>query len=163
MEDLKKSRYNPPVNFVYLISQAEKLVTELEANLKPLLVQLTPDLRNEMISALDKSVSFIGKVAEYTKTHRRFIPDDMDVGELNMDFSVITTLKDLNDHLVHFSRLLNDTIILSGSEALGESIRYFNNVRRLSEKNVPGAETIYKDLKFHYEKTIHINSEVNIR
>jgi hypothetical protein len=63
----------------------------------------------------------------------------MDVGELNMDFSVITTLKDLNDHLVHFSRLLNDTIILSGSEALGESIRYFNNVRRLSEKNVPGA------------------------
>ena len=153
MNDIDKENYPPSVNFIYLISQVEKLVTELETNLKPLLVSLSPELRNELVRTLDNSIPFIGKVINYTKTHARFIPDDMNLGDLNMDFSVITTIKNLNEQIIHLSRLLNDTIILCGSEALKETTRYFDNIRRLAEANVPGAQIIYDDLKLLMKKS----------
>jgi len=143
---------NTSVNIEELAREVRKLVWNLEKNLKPLLIALSPQLKKELANVLDQSLEFISTVVENTKAYREFIPVDMEVGELWMNFNVTTTLRGLNKQIIHLSRLLNDTVILCTSEALQEAMRYFNNVEKLAANNDRDAQKIYHTLKTIFER-----------
>ena len=45
---------------------------------------------------------------------------------------------------------INDTIMLSGSEAMMAALTYYNYIKVTNASKVPGAETIYNDLKSRF-------------
>ena len=117
------------------VLEAVKLV---ETILKPYLIALTPTERRKKTKMGEKTVSFVEKITEYAVTNPEFKPAFMNA-------------EDLLRPLAQLASTLDDTILLSGSEALMTSLMYYASIKQANKSNVPNAKPIYDDLKKRYE------------
>lgn len=149
----------PNENNINIEIPAEDLKKMLEAvnTLKTLtekyLIALTPTERKGKLKMGDKSIPFVEKVLEYTKSNPKFIAEFMDVKALENDFKAVLELSNLLRPIDQLASGFNDTILLAGGEALSNALIYYNTVKQAAKNNVPGAKVIYEDLKKRYEKT----------
>ena len=130
--------------------------TNLEAAitaLAPYVQALTPEQRKKLPKMSDKTVAFVNKVVGYTDTNPEFTPVYLDVAELKVDFNAVSVLKPLSDLANQLASNLEDTSMLSGSEAYTASLLYYNSVRGAAKQGVANAETIYDDLKTRFPGT----------
>jgi len=146
-------------NLVSLKITAEQLaeirskMSDLETKVKPLLVALSPQQKKELPKMRDRTQAFVGKVVHYVDTNSEFVPPYMDAVELKTDFEAVTALTEFYNRIEQLAELLNDTIILSGSEAYKSALHYYNTVKQSAKAKVPGAQTIFDDLKVQFNKT----------
>lgn len=98
----------------------------------------------------DKSVAFVVKNLEYTKTNPEFVPPFLSVTDMEADVNAIEQLRPLFKEIQQITDNLDDTLMLSGSEAFNAALLYYNNVKQAIKGNVPGAKTIYEDLSKRY-------------
>lgn len=149
----------PNDNNVNIEIPAEDLKKMIEAvnTLKSLsekyLIALTPTERKSKLKMGDKSIPFVEKVIEYTKSNPKFITEFMDVKALENDFKSVLELSNLLRPIDQLASGLNDTILLAGGEALYNALIYYNTVKQAAKNNIPDAKTIYEDLKKRFEKT----------
>jgi len=127
-------------------------IAEIEAILKPYLIALKPDERRKLPKMGDKSIPFVEKVTEYAASNPEFVPAYMNVNDLNVDYKAVNDLTLLMRPIDQLFNGLNDTTLLSGSEAYANALTYYNSVKEASKKNVPNAKTIFDDLKKRFEK-----------
>ena len=127
-------------------------VAELNNTLKPLLVSLTPDERREIPKMGDGTAPFVEKVMDYAKSNPEFAPPYMDVPEMEVDLNAVQALTTVYRPLLQLMHQLDDSIMLSGSEAYVASLAYYNSVKIGSRMNVPNAKAIYDDLKKRFAK-----------
>ena len=64
-----------------------------------------------------------------------------------MDLEAVQTLKQVYGPLRQIADLLDDTILLSGSEAYIAALAFYNYVKGAGKAGVPGTDMIYGDLK----------------
>lgn len=131
------------------VLDALKLV---ETTLKPYLIALTPNERKNKLKMGDKSFPFVEKVTEYVVSNPEFVPSYMNVNNLQVDFSAVNELTQIIRQTDQLSSTLNDTILLSGSEAYTNSLIYYNSVKQAAKNNIPNAKPIYNDLKKRFDK-----------
>jgi hypothetical protein len=134
------------------LKQAQDLLGRLDSILKPYLVALKPEDRAKLPKMGDKTLPFVEKVTEYCQANPEFVPVYMNVENLNVDFRAVNDLTTLFRSAEQLANGLNDTIMLSGSEAYTNALTYYNSVKEASKKNVPNAKTIFEDLKKRFEK-----------
>ncbi len=127
-------------------------VQELKALLKPHLVALQPKDRQKLPKMKDKSLPFVEKTAEYARSRPEFVPSFMQVDELEIDLKAVADLTQLYRELEQLCAGLNDTIMLSGSEAYRASLTYYNAVKQATKNNVPNAQSVYEDLSKRFER-----------
>jgi hypothetical protein len=137
-----------PADDLKKITDAFKLI---EDTLKPYLVSLTSDERKTLPKMGDKTIPFVEKVTEYAITNPEFAPSYMRPQELLIDFKAVSDLTLFLRPTEQLSSTLNDTILLSGSEAYSEALIYYNSVKQAAKNNVPNAKTIFEDLKKRFE------------
>jgi len=134
----------------------ENAIRTLEEELHPYVVALTPAQRRDLPKMKDKTLPFVEKVVEYTVTRPEFIPAFMNVPELVKDkeaFSILNTFLRL---VTNIQIELDDTALLTGSEAYRQSLVYYNTVKQAAKMNVPGAKEVYDDLHKRFE---HLSKE----
>lgn len=56
---------------------------------------------------------------------------------------------------------LDDTVMEAGGESYIIALSYYNSVKQATKMNVPGAKSIYEDLKKRFEKTKSGNGDSN--
>lgn len=127
-----------------------KLVTDLQKAVAPYVITLTPENRHSLLKMSDKSVAFVVKNLEYTKTNPEFVPPFLSVTDMEADVNAIEQLRPLFKEIQQITDNLDDTLMLSGSEAFNAALLYYNNVKQAIKGNVPGAKTIYEDLSKRY-------------
>jgi hypothetical protein len=125
---------------------------EVKTILKPFLIALKAKERRGGIKMSDKSLPFVEKVVEYAQTHPNFKPPYMQLDELLIDLKAVGDLTQLYREVNQLCDNLNDTILLSGTEAFTESLAYYNSVKQAAKMNVPEAKVIYEDLKKRFER-----------
>ena len=125
---------------------------EIDAVLKPYIIALKPEERKTMLKMGDKSVPFVEKVIEYIVSNPEFVPVYMDTKALNIDFQAVSDLNTMMRPAERIYTGLNDTILLSGSEAYNNALTYYNSVKEAAKKNVPNAKTIYDDLSKRFDR-----------
>ena len=146
-------------NVIDLDIPAEDIKKMLEAvnTLKTLsekyLIALTPTERKGKLKMGDKSVPFVEKVLEYTKSNPKFVTEFMNVKALENDFKAVLELSNILRPLSQLFSGFSDTILLAGGEALSNALIYYNTVKQAAKNNVPDAKIIYEDLKKRYEKS----------
>ena len=146
-------------NLINLDIPAEDLKKMVEAvnTLKTLtekyLIALTPTERKGKLKMGDKSIPFVEKVIEYTKSNPKFVTEFMDVKALENDFQAVLELSNLLRPISQLFSGFSDTILLAGGETLSNALIYYNTVKQAAKNNVPDAKIIYEDLKKRYEKT----------
>jgi len=130
-----------------VLAQAIAKINEAGALLNPFLVTLTPTERADMLKMGDKTLGFVQKTNDYSKTNPEFAPGYLNLGDFNIDFADSQNLVSILNILTQFSNGIDDTKMVAGSEAYQAALLYYNGVQRAVEMNVPGAKAIYDELK----------------
>ncbi len=124
----------------------------LNTILGPFLVALTPDDRMELPKMSDRSRPFVGKALDYAQDQPDLAPAYLNVPELKKDVEAVEVLTEFNRTLSRLNDNVEDTIMLAGSEAYSAALTFYNSVKQATKMNVPGAKTIYDDLKQRFNR-----------
>ena len=124
---------------------------EIEAILKPYLIALTPEERKTIPKMSDKTQTFVEKALDYAISNPEFAPAYMNVAELQIDLKAVYDLTSISQILQPIVDNVNDTEMLSGSEAFMAALTYYNTVKHAAKSNVPSAKAIYEDLRKRFE------------
>ena len=76
----------------------------------------------------------------------------MDVPEMEIDLKAVNDLLDIYRPLLQLTQKLDDSIMLSGSEAYVASLAYYNSVKVGAKMNIPNAKAIHDDLKKRFAR-----------
>jgi hypothetical protein len=131
---------------------AQAAITTLKNTLTPYLIALSNDDRQTLPKMGDSNLPFVQKAVDYSVTNPQFVPAYIDVPELKVDVDAVGDLLDFFRPLEQVYSNLNDTIMLSGSEAYVAALAYYNSVKLATKMKVPGAEAIYNDLSQRFVK-----------
>lgn len=93
-----------------------------------------------------KSFSFCKKALEYMKRYPDLLPAFININDFAVDLSDYEKLNGLAENLKPLLDLINNAIILTGSEANDVARSYYRNVREAAKSGVPNAKSVYDDL-----------------
>ncbi|MCF8259914.1 MAG: hypothetical protein K9J12_04015 [Melioribacteraceae bacterium] len=130
-----------------VLQEIQTAVTNIQTKLAPYLIALSPEERHQIPKMSDKTTPFVEKTISYTESNPQFAPPYMKADEMKIDFDAVQTLKTIFNPLNQLVSNLDDSIMLSGSEAYIGSLAYYNSVKLASKMDVPGAKPICDDLK----------------
>ncbi len=130
-------------------------IESIHSVLNAIFIPITKEEKREIPKMSDKTIPFVDKVNYYLEKNPEFAPSFMHADGFQIDFQ---SYKDLNGFYRILQQLvqnLDDTIMVTGSEAYRGALAYYNAVKQASKMNAPGAKTIYDDLKnrFPHKRT----------
>ncbi len=133
-----------------IVEQVKQLYGQANQLLAPYLVTLTPDDRIQLPKMGEKSIPFVTKGNEYLKVPGTPIPPYVDIPELEIDIKAFETLRQILQVVQPTVDMLDDTMLLCGSEAYVTVLAFYNYLKGVAKMNVPGAKTIYDDLSTRF-------------
>jgi hypothetical protein len=131
------------------VMEAIKSVSDIMAKY---VVALKPDERRKLPKMSDGTTTFVKKALDYATTNPTLLPSFLNLEAFRIDIDATDTLVQLQRPLEQVTSNLNDTIMLSGSEAYRSALAFYNNVKQAAKLNVAGAKTIAEDLRVRFEK-----------
>jgi len=136
------------------LNEIKEQVLAVKGRLQGYLISLKPAERQSIAKMSDKTVPFVEKVTEYVISHPEFVPPFMQTDELMIDIKAYNDLIQIYREIEQLCTQVDDTVMMSGSEAYVASLAYYNSVKQAAKMNVPNAKNIYKDLKQRFEKKV---------
>lgn len=125
----------------------EQALDTLKTRLQPYLRSLTPQDRRELPKMNDRSVAFVNKSLEYAEGNTTLVPAFLDVAELRKDLEAVDALTQFRRQVEEIYTLVDDTVMLAGSEAYVAALAFYNSVKLGARMNIPGALPVYEDLR----------------
>lgn len=119
-------------------------------NLMPWLTNLSMKERQTLPKAADKTVSFLDKSLDYSQQNPQFVPPFLNVQEFNKDINLSEKLLSGARPLRMLADKMEDTAMLASSEAYQAALLFYQSVKAAAKMGVPGAQTIYEDLKARF-------------
>jgi hypothetical protein len=139
----KRSSFNIPDDDLQAVQAA---VQTLQAKLIPHLVNMGPDEKRALTKMGSKSVDFVSKSLSYANTNPQFKPAYVDIDNFSRDVSAFAVLRSLHQPVSQLADMLDDSLALTGSDAMTAALAYYQSVKAATKLNVPGAATITDDL-----------------
>jgi hypothetical protein len=133
------------------ITEINQAITTLDTILLPRLVNLNAKERQSLPKMGDGSVSFVQKCVIHMDQNPDLIPKYISVSDMKIDLKAVEILLKFQFSLMKSADMLDDSILLSGSEALVSALAFYNYIQGAAKANVPGADVIYKDLRVQFK------------
>lgn len=134
------------------VDQVKQLYGQIHSLLAPHLVSLSSDERLELPKMGEKSIPFVTKGSEYLQIEGNVIPPYVDKNELTIDLKGFETIRQILQIAKPTVDMLEDTMMLSGSEAYVAVLSYYNYLKGAAKAGVPGAKTIFDDLSSRFPR-----------
>ncbi len=132
------------------IEEVQQHLDAIRAALAPYLLSLTPDERKTMLRMADGTVAFVKKTTEYAANTPAFVPSFVDLDDFKQDVAGMASLAPLRQQLEQLAVDTDSTIMVAGSEAYGQALTIYGNVKFLAKNKQPGAQAAYDDLKARF-------------
>jgi len=133
-----------------VIDEVAQKISEVQQLLTPYVITLSDEERRSLIKTSDKTISFVTKSNEYSKSNPEFIPNFMEVDQFNSNLDNYTSLLPVMKLANQLCGNLNDTTLMNGSDAFSASLQYYNFVKQADKNNVTNAKEIYADLSVRF-------------
>jgi hypothetical protein len=138
---------NIPADDLQAIQDAIQVLT---TRLAPHLISLTTDARRELPKMGDKTLAFGKKAQEYAQRHPDLVPSFISMELFNADMRGVDTLTNLQRSLLPLFTNLEDSLMLSGSEAYQAALVFYRNIKTATQSGVPNAKAIHEDLSARF-------------
>jgi hypothetical protein len=125
------------------INSAIKVINEV---LEDKVVNLTPIERCKYSRVNNRTINWIEKIDTYMEQKPELIPFYLDKEKFDKDKTAFLKFMSLNNRLLSLQETVKDTSILLGKDVYNSAISFYQNIRVISEQNVPGITHIYEDL-----------------
>jgi len=132
------------------VEQVKQLLIQAGQIMAPYLINLTPDERVQLPKMGDKSISFVTKGAEYLRVPGTPAPPYVESAELDIDLSAFETIRQIRQVAQPIVDMLDDTMLLCGSEAYVSVLAFYTYLKGAAKMNVPGSKTILDDLSTRF-------------
>jgi hypothetical protein len=129
------------------VDEIKVLLANLIGLLSPKCISLTPDERRDYSRIGEKTENWSRKTIGYMKDQPDFTPAFIDAEETHSDFQARETMKPILNTLNSLKNMVDDTVLILGSDIYHSNLGYYQNVKLLASQNVNGAKAIYDDLK----------------
>ena len=152
------------VSLTFLPDELQKIreaTAILSTVLKPKLIQLKPDDRQQMAKMGDRTINFVSKAFEHAERNPELTPRYFDLEEAKIDFTAVTVLREFSSTLSTVSQMIDDTMTVSGSEAYSAALSFYGAIKAAAKNRQPGAEFIFEDLKSQFQKTTAAPKEMS--
>ncbi len=133
-----------------VVDQVKQLYGQANSIMAPYLISLTNDQKAGLPKMGEKSIPFVTKGAEYLRIAATPAPPYIEPAELNIDLAAYETLRQIRQVAAPTLEMLDDTMLLSGSEAYVAVLAFYNYLKGAAKMGVPGAKTIYDDLSARF-------------
>jgi len=127
----------------------------LRSTLLPILVTLTTTERQEMARMGDKTFPFVVKALEYCKQEPQLYANFVDVSEFDKDVTGYATLRGLYTQLEVITSALDDSLMLSGSEAYNAALVAYSILKNAARTHQPGAKEKVVELANRFPRGKH--------
>lgn len=134
------------------LKKINEAIKTLQDALLPKLVKLSPEQRHEIVKMGDKTLAFVTKSYEYASQNPTLVPAYLDVNEMKNDLDAVETLRQIFNPLQEIAQDLEDSMMLSGSEAFIASLVFYNAVKGASKSKIGASEQIYNDLSQRFAR-----------
>jgi hypothetical protein len=124
----------------------QSAIKDLEALFKPHLIDLNPEQRRALPKMGDRTIAFVSRAYQFACQHPEFKPPFVDLEEFAIDLAAVDSLAKLLAPLSQLVDMVDDTMMLSGSEALAAALAYFQAVKTAARQGLPGARQIADEL-----------------
>lgn len=118
---------------------------------QPFEIQVDKEEVKALAKLGDGRIPFVEKVSQYAVTDSQFLPPFADVPEFTKDFQTFKDLREMVRPLQQIIDNLENSKMVSGSESYQFALTYYKNVQHNAKMGVPGAQTIYEDLRRLFE------------
>lgn len=135
-----------------IAQQIKEHYTQANQLLVEYLINLTPEERMELPKMGDKTFSFVMKGVELLATPGTPTPPYVDVPALGIDMGAFTTLHQIQQIMKPTMDMLDDSLLLCGSEAYMAILALYNYLKGAAKVNVPGAKTAYEELSARFAR-----------
>jgi hypothetical protein len=129
------------------VEKVNQKIREINEILAPYATPLTPQERKEMLIMGDKAVSFVKKTLDYAKENKDLCPPFQDLADFEIDLLDALGLLVLRSNLNQAFEIVDDIILLAGSEAYQAALTIYNYIKFLASKGIPRAKTVYEELQ----------------
>lgn len=133
-----------------VVDTVKGLYAQITAAMEPYLITLTNSQQAELPKLGEKSLPFVIKGSEYLSIPGTPTPPYLEVGELNADLRAYETIRQIRQAALPTIEMLDDTMLLCGSEAYVAVLAFYNYLKGAAKMGVPGAKTIYEDLSSRF-------------
>ena len=121
-------------------------LTEIKA-LMPFLLNLTKDERIQLPKLGGASLLFDEQCASYIASAPNLVPPYVDPAEVSKDRVLRVTVADVLREVKKLCEMLDDTLMVIGSEIWMADLSFYQTVRQAARRNVSGADTVYDELR----------------
>jgi hypothetical protein len=132
------------------LNDVNSAIATLKTKLYSKLKTLSTADRVEMPKMGDKTTAFVQKSYEYAKQNADLIPAFLNLDDFNTDVQAIDTLRSVYIQLEQITDAIDDTLVLSGSEAYQAALIFYNSVKNGAKAKIGNSETIYADLSSRF-------------
>jgi hypothetical protein len=132
------------------LQAVQAAVQTLQAKLVPHLVNIGPDEKRALAKMGSKSVDFVSKTLNYATTNPQFKPAFVDIDAFSSDVAAFGVLRSLQQPVTQLADMLDDSLALTGSDAMNAALAYYQSVKTANKLNMPGAATIADDLSTRF-------------
>jgi hypothetical protein len=136
------------------VEQVKECLKKASDLLDPYLKAITTEERKSLLKMSDKSVAFVEKTCSYVVSNPEFAPPYLDVAAMQEDLKKAKEVKALLEMTEQLRSNLDDTTLLSGSEAFSSALVYYRAVQHAAKSGVADAKPIVEDLqaRFYFRK-----------
>ncbi len=124
----------------------------LQDKLMPHMVILTTEERGSLTKMGDKNTTFVNKCTEFMQQNPSLMPQYVNLEEMKIDLDAVGTLYSFYIPISQLVSAIDDSMMLSGSEAYIAALAFYHNVKGAARANVPGAKNIIDELKKQFTK-----------
>jgi len=132
-------------------TKIDNAIKVIENTLKPYLTALTSDERQSLPKAADKTVAFLNKTKEFMESNPDLTPSFIDKQEYIIDLNSTEELHEYYTVLNQVTSMLNDSMMLSASEAYVAALSYYGNAKNAAKMNISGAKEVYEELSKRFK------------
>jgi hypothetical protein len=125
-------------------------IQTLTTVLAPHLISLSNETRRELPKMGDKSLAFVRKAREYATNNPELVPAFLNLPMFDADLRGVDTLNNLLRTLQPLVDNLEDSLVLSGSEAYQAALVFYRSVKAAALSGQPNAKTIADDLSARF-------------
>lgn len=129
-----------------VLDKVNAKLLECYNELKPFCVELTNDERVELPKLGVRNTGKVSSITNEMAVAPEYAPIMFDMTEVTKDFNVVSVLSPIATQVANIDMLVNDTLILAGSEAFQGCMEYYNSVKYFAAKGDPKAAAIYERL-----------------
>ena len=137
------------------VQEIKTNILHIKGKLPQGLVTLTPEERRAYAKMGDKSIAFVEKALDMAQSFPQLLPAFVNVAELNKDVEAVKVMKTILRQLEEITVLLDDSILLAGSEALTAALSIYNAAKDAARRDVAGAKQVADELKERFPGRKH--------